>query len=79
MIKSGATWTNAPVGEIRPVGLKPDLITGPPVLKIVVWAPGRWPTSRTPLAIAASLAGAELVDFAVDDVCDTAEGSGLAA
>jgi hypothetical protein len=31
MIKSGATWTNAPVGEIRPVGLKPDLITGPPV------------------------------------------------
>jgi hypothetical protein len=25
------------------------------------------------------LAGAELVDFAVDDVCDTAEGSGLAA
>jgi hypothetical protein len=36
-------------------------------------------TSRTPSAIAASLAGAELVDFAVDDVCDTAEGSGLAA
>jgi len=36
MIKSGATWTNAPVGEIRPVGLKPDLITRQPVLKIVV-------------------------------------------